>query len=56
MKIYKITLVFANLDNSLYTDVKATMFFEIKAGDINHAYLMAAHLVDTFKADEYIVE
>lgn len=56
MTIYKVKLLFANLDNSLYTDTKATMRFEIQAGDINHAYLLAARLVEVLQADEYQVE
>lgn len=55
MSIYKITLYFTNLDNSLYTDTAATMFFEIKAGDTNHAHLLAKQLQKTFEADNYII-
>lgn len=56
MKIYKVTLQFTNLDNSLYTDAQAAMFFEIQADDTNHAYLLGEHLKQTFQADSFLID
>lgn len=56
MKLYKVTLNFENLDNSLYTGEQAAMFFEIQADDLKHAYLLGEHLQKTFKADYYSLD
>jgi len=55
MKIYKITLFFGNLDNSLYTDYQATMTFEVQADHKSHAELLAQRLEKTLKADNYLI-
>jgi len=53
MKIYKVTLLFNNLDNSLYTDHQATVLVEIKSDTEDHAHLLACKLRDVYDADDY---
>ncbi len=53
MKFYQVELVFTNLDNSLYTDVQASMTIEIRAGDVNHAKILAEKLRKLHEADYY---
>lgn len=56
MKIYRVILLFKNLDNSLYTDWQANMAFEIQSDDVGHAHLLAERLRKVMDADEYKVE
>lgn len=56
MAIYRVVLEYTNLDNSLYTDEQASISFEIKADDVNHAYLLAELLKNKLDADHYKVD
>lgn len=45
-----------NLDNSLYTSEQASLFFNLKADNLQHAHLLAGRLRDVFKADDYSLD
>ena len=56
MKSYKVTLLFDNLDNSLYTDHQASMSFDIKSDDYSHVMLLAQRLTKVMDADRFDID
>lgn len=56
MRLYKVHLVFANLDNFMGTNERAEMTVEIKSDDERHADLLAERLVKVYGADHYVLE
>ena len=53
MKGYKVTLLFDNLDNSLFTDHQATASFEIQSDNYSHAMLLAQRFTKVMDADRF---
>ena len=53
MKSYKVTLLFTNLDNTLFTDWQAKMSFDIESDDYSHAVLLAKRLAKVMDADQF---
>jgi hypothetical protein len=56
MKKYKVTLLFTNLDNSLYTDFQAKLSYDIESDDYSHAYLLAQRLCKVMDADHFDID
>jgi hypothetical protein len=56
MKAYKVTILFTNLDNSLYTDFQAKVKYDIESDDYSHAYLLAQRLAKVLDADQFDIE
>jgi hypothetical protein len=56
MKAYKVTVLFTNLDNSLYTDFQAKVKYDIESDDYSHAYLLAQRLTKLLDADHFDIE
>ena len=55
-KSYKVTLLFDNLDNSLYTDHQTTMSVDIQSDNYHHAYLLAQRLTKVMEADRFDID
>ena len=56
MRKYKVTLLFTNLDNSLFTNWQAKMSYDIESDDYSHALLLAQRLVKVMEADHYDID
>ena len=56
MRKYKVTLLFTNLDNSLFTDFQAKMSYEIESDDYSHAYLLGQRLTEVMDADQFTLD
>jgi hypothetical protein len=56
MKAYKVTILFTNLDNSLYTDFQAKVKYDIESDDYSHAFLLAQRLAKSLDADQFDIE
>ena len=56
MRSYKVTLLFDNLDNSLFTDHQATMSIDIQSDDYSHAYLLAQRFCKVMEADSFDID
>ena len=53
MRKYKVTLLFTNLDNSLFTDFQAKMSYDVETDDYSHAMLLAQRLCKVMDADQF---
>jgi hypothetical protein len=56
MRKYKVTLLFTNLDNSLYTDFQAKLMYDIESDDYSHAYMLAQRLSKVMDADQFDID
>lgn len=56
MRKYKVTLLFTNLDNSLYTDFQAKLSYDIESDDYSHAVMLAQRLAKVMDADQYDID
>jgi len=56
MRKYKVTLLFTNLDNSLYTDFQAKLMYDIESDDYSHAMMLAQRLAKVMEADHFDID
>jgi len=56
MRKYKVTLLFTNLDNSLYTDFQAKLSYDIESDDYSHAYMLSQRLAKVMEADHFDID
>lgn len=56
MKKYQVTLLFDNLDNSLFTDHQASMTVKIESDDYSHAMILAQRLAKVMDADRFDID
>ena len=52
----KVTLIYTDIDNSLYTHAQASVVMEIHADDLVTAHILAEKLMIKLGADKYILE
>ena len=53
MKQFKAEFFFTNIDNSLYTDERASVIIDLKADDMGTAGLLCEHLQRLYASDHY---
>jgi hypothetical protein len=53
---HKVTIHFSNIDESLYTNEKASVTMDVEVTDTRTLIILATHLMKTLAGDSYTTE